>query len=285
MVKIILKQFFLVFINIFVYLVIVMILLVVLKKYGKDIGFYLVGIGFYKFDIWNQMDFVKVSKFDGYWQLGLLKLDFIIWCLVVDNNIWVVMLQIGEVQFVFLIFYEQVLLLVKNSKLELVVSLLIMQCYISMNVMQKLFDNLKVWEVINYVINCQVLVKVVFVGYVILVIGVVLLLIVYVQIYIVWLYDLVKVCQLLKEVGYFNGFSIMLWLLYNYSIVQKVLQFIQQQLVQVGIKVQVMVMDVGQWVVEVEGKGQKESGVWMFYIGWFVFIGEVDWVLLLLFVL
>lgn len=92
MVKIIFKQLFLVFINIFVYLVIVMILLVVLEKYGKEIGFYLVGIGLYELDIWNQIDFVKVKKFVGYWQSGLFKLDSIIWCLVVDNNICVVML-------------------------------------------------------------------------------------------------------------------------------------------------------------------------------------------------
>lgn len=30
-----------------------------------------------------------------------------------------------------------------------------------------------------------------------------------------WLYDLVKVCVLLKEVGYLNGFEMMLWFVYN----------------------------------------------------------------------
>jgi glutathione transport system substrate-binding protein len=58
-----------------------------------------------------------------------------------------------------------------------------------------------------------------------------------------------------------------------------VLQFTQQQLAQVGIKAQVTAMDAGQRAAEVEGKGQKESGVRMFYTGWSASTGEADWAL------
>lgn len=57
------------------------------------------------------------------------------------------------------------------------------------------------------------------------------------------------------------------------------LQFTQQQLAQVGIKAQVTAMDAGQRAAEVEGKGQKESGVRMFYTGWSASTGEADWAL------
>ena len=136
-----------------------------LKKYGKEIGFHPVGTGPYKLDTWNQTDFVKVSKFAGYWQQGLPKLDSITWRPVVDNNTRAAMLQTGEAQFAFPIPYEQAALLAKNSKLELVASPSIMQRYISMNVTQKPFDNPKVREAINYAINRQALVKVAFAGY------------------------------------------------------------------------------------------------------------------------
>ena len=53
----------------------------------------------------------------------------------------------------------------------------------------------------------------------------------------------------------------------------------QQQLAQVGIKAQVTAMDAGQRAAEVEGKGQKESGVRMFYTGWSASTGEADWAL------
>ncbi len=76
-VKITLKQPFSAFINILAHPATAMISPAALKKYGKDIGFHPVGTGPYKLDTRNQTDFVKVSKFDGYWQPGLPKLDSI----------------------------------------------------------------------------------------------------------------------------------------------------------------------------------------------------------------
>lgn len=92
-VKITLKQPFSAFINILAHPATAMISPAALKKYGKDIGFHPVGTGPYKLDTWNQTDFVKVSKFDGYWQPGLPKLDSITWRPVVDNNTRAAMLQ------------------------------------------------------------------------------------------------------------------------------------------------------------------------------------------------
>jgi glutathione transport system substrate-binding protein len=85
-VKITLKQPFSAFINILAHPATAMISPAALKKYGKEIGFHPVGTGPYKLDTWNQTDFVKVRKFDGYWQPGLPKLDSITWRPVVDNN-------------------------------------------------------------------------------------------------------------------------------------------------------------------------------------------------------
>ena len=85
-----------------------------------------------------------------------------------------------------------------------------------------------------------------------------------------------KARELLKEAGYPNGFSTTLWSSHNHSTAQKVLQFTQQQLAQVGIKAQVTAMDAGQRAAEVEGKGQKESGVRMFYTGWSASTGEAE---------
>ncbi|NEM65289.1 glutathione ABC transporter substrate-binding protein GsiB, partial [Escherichia coli] len=84
-VKITLKQPFSAFINILAHPATAMISPAALKKYGKEIGFHPVGTGPYKLDTWNQTDFVKVTKFAGYWQPGLPKLDSITWRPVVDN--------------------------------------------------------------------------------------------------------------------------------------------------------------------------------------------------------
>ena len=278
-VKITLKQPFSAFINILAHPATAMISPAALQKYGNDIGFHPVGTGPYELEAWNQTDYVKVKRFAGYWQQGLPKLDSITWRPVVDNNTRAAMLQTGEAQFAFPIPYEQAEVLKRNSKLELVASPSIMQRYISMNVTQKPFDNPKVREAINYAINRPALVKVAFAGFATPATGVVPPTIAYSQAYQPWPYDPAKARELLKEAGYPQGFSTTLWSSHNHSTAQKVLQFTQQQLAQVGIRVQVTAMDAGQRAAEVEAKAQAQSGVRMFYTGWSASTGEADWAL------
>lgn len=278
-VKITLKQPFSAFINILAHPATAMISPAALEKYGKEIGFHPVGTGPYALDTWNQTDFVRVKKNASYWEQGLPKLDSITWRPVVDNNTRAAMLQTGEAQFAFPIPYEQAAVLQKNDKLDLVTTPSIMQRYISMNVTQKPFDNPKVREAINYAINRDALVKVAFAGYATPATGVVPPAIAFAEPFKAWPYDPAKARALLKEAGYPNGFETTLWSSHNHSTAQKVLQFTQQQLAQVGVKVKLTAMDAGQRAEEVEGKGQKESGVRMFYTGWSASTGEADWAL------
>ncbi|MFK8256683.1 glutathione ABC transporter substrate-binding protein GsiB [Erwinia sp. AnSW2-5] len=282
-VKITLKQPFSAFINTLASPAAAMISPDALKKYGKDIGFHPVGTGPYEFVTWNQTDFVKVKKFAGYWKAGYPKLDSITWRPVVDNNTRSAMLQTGEANFAFPIPFEQAKLLEKNSKLDLVTSPSIMQRYISFNVTQKPFDNPKVREAINYAINREALAKVAFAGYATPATGIVPPSIQYSQSYPAPEYNPAKARELLKEAGYPNGFTTSLWSSHNHSTAQKVLQFTQQQLAQVGIKVELTAMDAGQRAAQVEDKGQKESGVRMFYTGWSASTGEANWALTPLF--
>jgi len=282
-VKITLKQPFSAFINTLASPAAAMISPTALKKYGKEIGFHPVGTGPFELETWNQTDFVKVKKFAGYWKKGYPKLDTITWRPVVDNNTRAAMLQTGEANFAFPVPYEQAKLLEKNTKLDLVTSPSIMQRYISFNVTQKPFDNPKVREAINYAINRQALVKVAFAGYATPATGIVPPAIQYSQAYPAPEYNPAKARQLLKEAGYPNGFTTTLWSSHNHSTAQKVLQFTQQQLAQVGIKAKVTAMDAGQRAAEVEDKGQKESNVRMFYTGWSASTGEANWALTPLF--
>ncbi|MGE9550636.1 glutathione ABC transporter substrate-binding protein GsiB [Erwinia amylovora] len=282
-VKITLKQPFSAFINTLASPAAAMISPTALKKYGKEIGFHPVGTGPFVLDTWNQTDYVRVKKFDGYWKKGYPKLDTITWRPVIDNNTRAAMLQTGEANFAFPVPYEQARLLEKNSKLALVTSPSIMQRYLSFNVTQKPFDNAKVREAINYAINRQALVKVAFAGYATPATGIVPPSIQYSQSYPAPEYNPARAKALLKEAGFPNGFTTTLWSSHNTSTAQKVLQFTQQQLAQVGIKVTVTAMDAGQRAAEVEGKGQKESGVRMFYTGWSASTGEANWALTPLF--
>ncbi|WP_145339178.1 glutathione ABC transporter substrate-binding protein GsiB [Pantoea sp. PSNIH1] len=282
-VKITLKQPFSAFINNLAHPAAAMISPTALKKYGKEIGFHPVGTGPYEFETWNQTDFVKVKKWAGYWKPGYPKLDTITWRPVVDNNTRAAMLQTGEATFAFPVPFEQAKRLESNDKLNVITTPSIMQRYISLNVTQKPFDNPKVREALEYAINREALAKVAFAGYATPATGIVPPSIDFAQRYPAIKYDPAKARALLKEAGYGNGFETTLWSSHNHSTAQKVLQFTQQQLAQVGVKVKVTAMDAGQRAAEVESKGQKESGVRMFYTGWSASTGEADWALTPLF--
>jgi glutathione transport system substrate-binding protein len=95
-----------------------------------------------------------------------------------------------------------------------------------------------------------------------------------------WPYNPAKARELLKEAGYPNGFESTLWSAYNYSTAQKVIQFVQQQLAQVGIKVQVLALEAGQRVERVESAQDPATApVRMYYVGWSSSTGEADWAL------
>lgn len=280
-VKIVLKEPFSAFINVLAHPSAVMISPTALKQYGnKDIAFHPVGTGPFKFVEWKQTDYVKVEKFDGYWKKGYPKVDEIIWKPVVDNNARSAMMQTGEAQFTYPLPYEQADLLKSKSNLDVISAPSIIQRYMSMNTMQKPFDNPKVREAINYAINKQALVKVAFNGYATPMEGVVPQGVDYAFKTGPWPYDVKKAKALLAEAGYPNGFETELWSAYTHSTAVKIIQFLQQQLAQVGIKAKIQALEAGQRVERVESwQDPATAPVRLLYIGWSSSTGEADWAL------
>ena len=249
-----------------------------LQKYGKDIARNPVGTGPFKFVEWRQSDYLKVEKFPGYWRKGLPKVDTITFRPVVDNNSRAAMMQTGEAHFTFPVPYEQAEVLKTKPNLELVAAPSIVHRYLSMNTLQKPFDNPKVRQAINYAINKDALAKVAFSGYAIPAEGVLPKGVEYAVKLGPWPYDPAKARALLKEAGYPNGFETSLWSAYNHTTAQKVIQFVQQQLAQVGIKASVQALEAGQRVEKVESAQDPATApVRMYYVGWSSSTGEADW--------
>ena len=280
-VRITLKEPFGPFINSLAHASAAMISPAALKKYGnKDIAFNPVGTGPFTFVEWKQTDFVKAKKFDGYWKKGYPKVDSVTWKPVLENNTRAAMLQTGETDFAFPLPYEQAAELEKNTKLKLVTGPSIITRYVSFNMQQKPFDNLKVRQAINYAINKEALAKVAFGGYAVPAQGIVPQGVKYAHQMAPWPYDPKKARELLKEAGYANGFESVLWSAYTTTTAQKTIQFIQQQLAQVGIKLSVQSLEPGQrteWVQT--APDAKTAKVRMYYAGWSSSTGEADWAL------
>ncbi|MBU6485745.1 MAG: glutathione ABC transporter substrate-binding protein GsiB [Betaproteobacteria bacterium] len=280
-VRITLKEPFSAFINDLAHPAGVMISPAALEKWGsKGIAFHPVGTGPFKFVEWKQPDYLKVAKWNGYWRKGYPKVDTITWRSVVDNNSRAALMQTGEAQFTFPVPYELAGVLKSKPGIEVVAAPSIVLRYLSMNTLQKPFDNPKVREAINYAINKQALAKVAFSGYAAPADGVVPDAVEYAVKLGPWPYDVAKAKKLLAEAGYPNGFETELWSAYNYSTPQKVCEFLQQQLQQVGIRTKITLLEAGQRVEKVESwQDPKTAPVRLYYVGWSTSTGEADWAL------
>lgn len=251
-----------------------------LAKYGKDIAFHPVGTGPFKFVEWNQTDYLKVAKNENYWKPGLPKVDSIKWVPVVDNNARSAMMRTGEAHFTFPVPYEQAEVLKKAADINMIATPSIIHRYLTLNVLQKPFDNPKVRQAINYAINKKALAKVAFNGYAIPAEGVIPAGVDFSEKLGPWPYDPKKAKALLAEAGYPDGFETTLWSAYNHTTAQKVIQFVQQQLGQVGIKATVQALEAGQRVERVESAPDPATApVRIYYTGWSSSTGEADWAL------
>ncbi len=279
-VRITLKEPFGPFINSLAHASAAMISPTALKKHGKEIAFNPVGTGPFVFTEWKQTDYVKGKKFDGYWKKGYPKVDSVTWKPVLENNTRAAMLQTGEADFIYMVPFEQAAELEKNPKLKLYSIDSIVTRYLSMNTLQKPFSDPKVRQAINHAINREALTKVAFNGYAKPATGVVPQSIEFAQKYTPAAYDPAKARQLLKEAGYPNGFETTLWGGYANTTTSKVIQFVQQQLAQVGIKVSVQALEPGQRVEWVQSVSDPQAAkVRMYYAGWSSSTGDADWAL------
>jgi glutathione transport system substrate-binding protein len=279
--RITLKTPFSPFINQLAHPATVMISPTALKQYGsKDIAFHPVGTGPFKFVEWKATDYLKVAKFDGYWRKGYPKVDTITWKPVVDNNARAALMQTGEAHFTYPVPYEVAEVLRAKPDLEVVAAPSIVLRYLAMNMLQKPLDNPKVRQAINYAINKDALTKVAFSGYATAAEGVAPQGVEYAVKIGPWPYDVAKAKQLMAEAGYPNGFETELWSGYNNTTAQKVTQFLQQQLQQIGIKTKITLLEAGQRVEKVESwQDPATAPVRLYYIGWSTSTGEADWAL------
>lgn len=279
-VKITLTEPFSPFINALAHPSAMMISPTALKKWGKDITFHPTGTGPFEFVEWDPATHLTVKKNPNYWQKGFPKIDKLTFRTVTDNNTRAAIVQTGEAQFGYPMPFEQAKILEKNNKLKVVAAPSIIAYYVSMNVLHKPFDDVRVRQAVNYAINKEALAKVVFSGFAFPSQGVIPQGVEYAEKMQPWPYDPKKAKELLKDAGYANGFSTELWSAYNDGTSAKAVQFLQQQLAQVGIKASVQMLESGQRVQRVQqAPDPKTAPVRMYYASWSASTGEADWAL------
>lgn len=249
-----------------------------LAQYGGDIGRHPVGTGPFKFVSW-QNDTLKTTKFDGYWREGYPKVDGITFRTVPEGAARVAMLQTGEAQFIYPVPTEMIPVIKGKPGIAFTAAPSVVVRYVAMNVMKKPLDDVRVRRAINYAIDRDAFVKVVYGGYAQPANSP---LADNVQFHVSeggWPYDLAKAKALMHEAGLDGGFDVEL-LGNNNSTVTRGLQFLQQQLSQINVRVRVTPMEVPSLSQKVWSVQKPEDAtVQMISIGASTSTGDADWAL------
>ncbi|MFF2481070.1 glutathione ABC transporter substrate-binding protein [Paenibacillus sp. NPDC058071] len=247
-----------------------------LEEKGENIVKEPVGTGAFKFKEWVQGDRLVVVKNEEYWQVGVPKVDSVTFRPVPENGSRIAMLKTSEADFIYPMPTEQVSEVegVEGIKINKVDSTIVR--YVTLNTTKKPYDDLKVRQAINYAINKEAYIKVVKSG-----LGKKLdsTMSSKTQHYSQqngYDFDLEKAKSLLAEAGYPNGFEAEIWG-ENDSETIKGMQFISQQLAQVGIKVEVKSMEGGTLSDMINSaKTPEEAKIQMWYVSWSPSSGDAD---------
>ncbi|RYL92480.1 glutathione ABC transporter substrate-binding protein [Sporolactobacillus sp. THM7-4] len=247
------------------------------KKYGKDFMKHPVGTGPYKFASWTQGGNLKVVKNPNYWKKGEPKLDSITFKPVPEDGSRVDMLKTGEADLINPLPTVQAKALSGKNGIDVITNPSIGVRYMSMNTMKKPFNNVKVRQALNYAIDKKAFNSIVYNGYgapATSSMGP------EVQFYSKqkpYNYDVNKAKQLLKEAGYPNGFQTTLWA-GNMSQSIKAMEFLQQQLSKVNVKLKVVPMEAGTMSNKIWGVTNPEKAdIQLYYGGWTPSTGDADW--------
>ncbi|MFE6166918.1 glutathione ABC transporter substrate-binding protein [Viridibacillus arvi] len=247
-----------------------------LEEKKKEVSKGPVGTGPYEFVSWDSSDIIKVKKFDGYWNADGPKADSITFKPVPENGARTAMIQTGEADFVYPVPTEQIDSL-KNSDVSVENNPSIVVNYLSMNVKKKPFDDIRVRQALNYAIDKEALIQVVYNGYASQATSVIGKQVKFYSEQEPFAYDVEKAKALLKEAGLEKGFKTKVWAT-NSSNYIKAMEFIQQSLAELKIDLEVVPMESGTldsslWSVD----KPEDSKVELYFGGWSPSTGEADW--------
>ncbi|RNB87699.1 glutathione ABC transporter substrate-binding protein [Brevibacillus fluminis] len=242
---------------------------------GNKVDRHPVGTGPYQFSEWVDGQYIRMKKFDQYWdkenQPAFQTVEF---RLVPETASRVAMLMAGEAHLVYPLGPEQAEMLKKNPKVEINNYPSIIENYLGFNHKQKPFDNVKVRQAINYAINKEAMINVVKMGYASIADSPVAPKVSGYSKQPAYDFSVEKAKQLLAEAGYPNGFDAILWT-DNPTEMIKGAEFIKQQLGVVGINLKIETMETGTFYDRLDA-GQ---GIQLYYSHWSPSTGQADWVL------
>lgn len=224
-----------------------------------------VGTGPYKFQERTEGDRVVVVPNPDYWG-GAPAVNSLTFRAVPEDGSRVAMLQTGEADYIYPMPSIQAESVAGTKDIELVTSPSCIMRYVTLNTTVPELSDPKVRQAMNYAINKEAYIKTVFNGFASTVESCFPSTVQYYSAQAPYNFDLEKAKSLMAEAGYENGFDVTIWG-DNTTTEQKGMQFVQQQLAQIGINVEVLPMESNTLndMIYVE---KDEAKIQMWYVNW-----------------
>ncbi|WP_226584604.1 glutathione ABC transporter substrate-binding protein [Halobacillus litoralis] len=236
-----------------------------------------VGTGPFQFTEWKSGDHLTVEKYEGYREEGVPKVDRVEFKPVPESGSRVAMLQTGEADFVFPVAPNQVETLKDEAGVSVVNKPSLVVKYFSMNTMKEPFNDPKVRKALNYAIDKEAYVNVIYDGYASVTKSEIAPDTQHYAEQEIYKYDPEKAKELLTEAGYPDGFETTIWGGTS-SLKQKMMQFYKQQLSQVGITLNVVPMEGGTLGDKIWGVDNPDNAELELYNGgWSPSTADADW--------
>ena len=228
------------------------------------------GTGPYVYEEWVQGDKFVVKTNQEYWgeKPGVDSLTF---KPVTENGARISMLQTGEADFIYPMPTEQVNSISGDKNIEIIEGTSTIARFAFINMSKEMFSDVRVRQAMNYAIDKEAYAKVVKSGYAEPLTSHVPSSIEYHSAQPEYEYNLEKAKKLMAEAGYPDGFQCTIWAP-NDTENMKGMEFISQQLAEIGIDVEVVPMEEGTLSDSIYGaQTPEESTVNMWYVSWSAF--------------
>lgn len=228
------------------------------------------GTGAYTFEEWTPGDKMVVRTNPNYWAEGP-QIDTLTFKPVTENGARIAMLQTGEADYIYPMPAEQVSAVEGDTNIELIEGPSTIARFTFLNMSKEHFSDVRVRQAINYAIDKEAYAKVVKMGYAEALTSHVPSTIQYQTPQPEYTYDVEKAKELMAEAGYADGFKTDIWAP-NDTENMKGMQFVAQQLAQIGIEAEVIPMEEGTLSDAIySAQTPEESTVNMWYVSWAAF--------------
>lgn len=234
------------------------------------------GTGPFVLEKWSPGESIVVKKNENYRDSDYPKVNQLTFKPIPEDGSRVAMLKTGEVDYAFPIPVKDVENLQNEEGLVVDTFESTYVNYVTINSSKAPFDDVKVRQAMNYAVDKEAYIQVVKNGFAVESKSPLPEANNFYKEQETYDYDIEKAKELLKEAGYEDGFEAEIW--GSDSSKDKLgMQFIQQQLAEIGIDVDVKQMERGTLSDEInKPETPEDSTIQMWYVGWSSTVGNAD---------